>query len=343
MDTAYLLLVDDNEEFRLTLKEFLEDAGHHVMTAANAMRAREAMAQGKFDIAILDVCLPDGSGLDLLKEFKKADSEMGIVLITGSTDIDGPADVLDMGADGFIKKPFELEELQLNIDELLKKTVKQQSHSEINPKATNGGRKDMLIGQSAGIVKIKQTVQMLGDSDSTVLITGESGTGKEVLANLLHCSGTRAKKPFVSINCGAIPEELLESELFGHVKGSFTGAIRSRVGRFEVANGGTIFLDEIGDMSPKLQVKLLRVLQERCFEPVGSHESVHIDVRVIAATHRDLENEIEKGCFRHDLFYRLNVIPVELPALRERGEDILLLIEHFLEKFNHEKSSNISS
>lgn len=340
--TAYMLLVDDEDELRSSLEESLEQANHHVTSVANAMRAREAVAHGKFDVAILDIRLPDGNGIELLKEFKALDPHMGIILITGYAEVDTAVEAIRLGADDFLKKPFDYEELLVRVEELLKKRKLQQDHQLLKKRLASSDSGKLLIGQSPCMQKIRETAELLGDSDSTVLINGESGSGKEVLANLLHQSGTRANKPFVPINCGAIPEELLESELFGHVKGAFTGAIRGRPGRFEMANGGTIFLDEIGDMSSKLQVKLLRVLQERCFEPVGSHQSIGVDVRVVAATHRDLEEEINHGNFRQDLYYRLNVIPMRLPPLRERGEDILLLADYFITKFNREKKSEIS-
>ncbi len=340
--TAYLLLVDDEEELRLTIQETLELSNYHVATAANAMRAKDAMENAKFDIAILDIRLPDGSGLDLLKQFKETDPDMGIILITGYSEVNSAVQAIELGADDFLKKPFEPSELVVRVQELIKKRQLKQENETLKKEVRANKNKHGLIGQCDSIKRLRDTALLLGDSDSTVLITGESGTGKEVLANMLHQSGNRADKPFVSINCGAIPEELLESELFGHVKGAFTGAVRARAGRFEVANGGTIFLDEIGDMSPKLQVKLLRVLQERTFEPVGSHQSIHIDVRVIAATHRDLEDEIQAGRFRQDLFYRLNVIPLMLPSLSQRGEDVIILTEHFLNNFNKLKNSQIN-
>ncbi|WP_038247718.1 sigma-54-dependent transcriptional regulator [Ghiorsea bivora] len=340
--SAYMLLVDDEEELRATLQETLELANYHVMTASNATRAKDAVDNGKFDVAILDIRLPDGSGLDLLKSFKESDPDMGIILITGYSEVDSAVQAIELGADDFLKKPFEPDELLIRIQELLKKRVLKQENKKLKQEIRSSKSQHGLVGQCDAIQRIRDTALLLGDSDSTVLITGESGTGKEVLANMLHQSGSRADKPFVSINCGAIPEELLESELFGHVKGAFTGAVRARAGRFEVANGGTIFLDEIGDMSPKLQVKLLRVLQERTFEPVGSHQPIHIDVRVVAATHRDLEEEIEQGRFRQDLYYRLNVIPLTLPALREREDDVIILTEKFLENFNKLKNSNIT-
>ncbi len=339
--SAYMLLVDDEEELRSTLQEALELSRFHVMTASNAMRAKDAMENGKFDIAILDIRLPDGNGLDLLKTFKEADPDMGVILITGYSEVESAVQAIELGADDFLKKPFEPNELIVRVQELLKKRQLKQENKKLKQEIRSSKSSHGLIGQCDAIKRIRETAMLLGDSDSTVLITGESGTGKEVLANMLHQSGSRADKPFVSINCGAIPEELLESELFGHVKGAFTGAVRARAGRFEVANGGTIFLDEIGDMSPKLQVKLLRVLQERTFEPVGSHQPIHVDVRVIAATHRDLEKEIEEGRFRQDLYYRLNVIPLTLPPLRDRGDDVIILTENFLAKFNKLKNSDI--
>jgi len=340
--TAYILLLDDEEDLRSTLQESLELANFHVTTANNAMRAKDAMDGGKFDVAILDIRLPDGNGIDLMQAFQKIDPDMGVILITGYSEIDSAVQAVELGADDFLKKPFEPNELIVRVKELLKKRQLKQENKSLKQEVQAQKSQHGLIGQSDAIKRIRETAQLLGNSDSTVLITGESGTGKEVLANMLHRAGSRADKPFVSINCGAIPEELLESELFGHVKGSFTGAVRARAGRFEVANGGTIFLDEIGDMSPKLQVKLLRVLQERSFEPVGSHQSIHIDVRVIAATHRDLEEEIIEGNFRQDLYYRLNVIPLTLPALRDRDDDVILLTEHFLNNFNTLKNSQIN-
>ncbi|MDX8390330.1 MAG: sigma-54 dependent transcriptional regulator [Mariprofundaceae bacterium] len=337
----HILLVEDDTELCDLFKNELKTDGYHVISANNCLRAKEAVELGKFDIAILDIRLPDGSGTELLKSFKDSAPDMGTILITGYSEINSAVEAIELGADDFLKKPFDPGELLVRIRELSKKRHLRQDHEKLEKTVRTKKNKQGLIGECDSIHRIRETAALLGNSDSTVLITGESGSGKEVLANMLHQSGNRAKKPFVSINCGAIPEELLESELFGHVKGAFTGAVRTRPGRFEVANGGTIFLDEIGDMSPMLQVKLLRVLQERCFEPVGTYQSTHIDVRVIAATHRDLEEEISAGRFREDLFYRLNVIPLELPPLRERGDDTLLLAEFFIERFNKSRHANI--
>lgn len=338
--SAFILLVEDNEDFRLILQEALGASGFHVTCAANATRARESMTLGKFDLALLDVRLPDGNGIELMREFRKSDPDMGIIIMTGYAEVDTAVDAVRLGANDFLKKPFDIDEMLVRIGELMKtRQLKKDNHSlreQVRHQQAPG-----LLGHCHSIKKLQETIKLLANSDSTVLISGESGCGKEVLAKSLHQTGSRSGKPMVSINCGAIPEDLLESELFGHVKGAFTGAIRARPGRFEIANGGTIFLDEIGDMSPKLQVKLLRVLQERCFEPVGSQQSIPVDVRVIAATHRNLEEEIEAGRFREDLYYRLNVIPLHLAPLRERGEDILLLTDNFLSRFNQQKNANI--
>jgi len=338
---AYILLVDDEEELRTTLQELLEHSRHHVTSCGTAVRAKEAVHNGKFDISLLDIRLPDGDGLELLREFRSVDPDMGVIMMTGYAEVDTAVDAIRLGADDFLKKPFDLDELLVRIDELLKKREMKNSNKELTRQVQANQAKHTLIGQSPAIVKIRNMVSLLSDSDSTVLITGESGTGKEVVARMLHNAGNRAKKPMVSMNCGAIPEELLESELFGHVKGAFTGAIKARPGRFEVANGGTIFLDEIGDMSPNLQVKLLRVLQERKFEPVGSTQSMDVDVRIIAATHRELEEEIRHNRFREDLYYRLNIIPIEIPSLRQREDDVLLIAEHFINYFNAQKQAGI--
>jgi len=340
--SAFILLVEDNEDFRLILQESLEAAGYHVTSAANAMRAREAMSLGKFDLTILDVRLPDGNGIELMREFRQSDPDMGIIIMTGYAEVDTAVDAVRLGANDFLKKPFDIDELLVRIGELMKTRQLKKDNQSLREQIRTTEGSVGLIGQCAQIRKLQETILLLANSDSTVLISGESGCGKEVVAKALHKSGSRAGKALVSINCGAIPEELLESELFGHVKGAFTGAVRARPGRFEIANGGTIFLDEIGDMSPKLQVKLLRVLQERCFEPVGSQQSIHVDVRVIAATHRDLEEEIQAGRFREDLYYRLNVIPLNLAPLRDRGDDILLLSEHFISRFNADKGAKIT-
>jgi len=341
-ETAFILLVEDEKELREALKEVLNQAHYHVEAVGNTFQAKEAMENNKFDLAILDVRLPDGTGIDLLRKVRQTDNDIAVIMMTAFADVDTAVDAIRLGADDFIKKPFDMDELLVRIDEIMKKRSLVRDNKALSKQVQTMRGQGSLIGQSESMNKIRNVLEVLSDSDSTVLITGESGTGKEVVARQLHMTGNRSNKPFVSINCGAIPEELLESELFGHVKGAFTGAMRTKPGRFELANNGVIFLDEIGDMSPNLQVKLLRVLQERCIEPVGSEKTVKIDVRIIAATHRNLEEEIEAGRFREDLYYRLNVIPLHLSPLRERGEDVLLLAEHFMNHFNASKQSEIS-
>jgi len=340
---SFILLVDDEKEMRLSLGEALQLESHHVTCACNALQARQALNNGKYDIAILDIKLPDGNGLDLLAEFRTSNPDMGFIMITGFANIDMAVETVRLGADDFLKKPFDFDELIVRVDEVLKKRRLQRDLDTLSSHEKIRQSKKEFIGQSKAIRKVLSIIKLLGNSDSTVLITGETGTGKEVIAKTVHGSGARSCKPFVSINCGAIPEELLESELFGHVKGAFTGAIHARTGRFERANKGTIFLDEIGDMSLKLQIKLLRVLQERCFEPVGGNQTIHVDVRVIAATHQDLEALITERRFREDLYYRLNVIPIQLPPLRERDEDVFLIADHFIRFFNQTRGSHIES
>ncbi len=340
--SAFILLLEDEDELRQALQEVLSQAQYHVTAVSSICQAEEALKNNRFDISVLDVRLPDGNGIDLLRKLRTSEEDHVVIMMTAYAEVDVAVDAIRLGADDFIKKPFDMDELLVRTSELLKKRDLMRENKTLTREIQHLQGYSELVGQSDGINSVREAVDMLRDSDSTVLITGESGAGKEVVARMLHRSGTRARKPFISINCGAIPEELLESELFGHVKGAFTGALRARPGRFELANGGVIFLDEIGDMSPNLQVKLLRVLQERCFEPVGSEKTIHVDVRVIAATHRNLEEEIAAGRFREDLYYRLNVIPLHLPPLRDRGEDILLLANHFMRRFNDIKHAEIT-
>ncbi len=335
------LVVEDEDAFRMALAEAMGERGWHVLQAAGIHQAREFLDAGGVDLALLDIRLPDGDGLGLLRELRRRVPEAIAVVMTAYADVDAAVDAMRLGAADFLKKPFDLEELFVRMDEWLERKQLREENRRLRARVRAIESGHELIGQHPEIRRLRETAALLADSPSTVLITGESGSGKEVLAHLIHKLGPRADKPFVAVNCGAIPEDLLESELFGHVKGAFTGAVRNRPGRFELAQGGTIFLDEIGEMSPKLQVKLLRVLQERRIEPVGGDRSIPVDVRVIAATNRDLEKAIEAGEFREDLFYRLNVIPLRLPPLRERGDDVLLLAEHFIERFNARLGTDI--
>ncbi len=336
-----VLVVEDEDAFRAALAEGLGEHGWHVLQAGSVHEAKEILQTGEVDIALLDVRLPDGNGLELLRELKRRMPGAVAAVMTAYADLDAAVDAMRLGAADFLKKPFDMEELFVRMEEWLRRKELAEENQRLRARVRAMESEHELIGQHPEIRKLRETAALLADSTSTVLITGESGSGKEVVAHLIHKLGPRADKPFVAVNCGAIPEDLLESELFGHVKGAFTGAVRNRPGRFELAHGGTIFLDEIGEMSPKLQVKLLRVLQERRIEPVGGDRSIPVDVRVIAATNKDLERAIETGEFREDLYYRLNVIPLKIPPLRERGDDVLLLAEHFIERFNARLGTNI--
>ncbi len=346
----HLLLIERDAALAGEVAAELQQQGVHVTTVGSVLQAKDALEHGCFDAALLNAELADGSGIDLLRFLRRQYPDMPCIICAHDSDPELPVIAFRAGAADFIHYPAPSGLIYERLAALplrdrgadAERVTTGKTKKPVRPMAPPVHKGEELLGEAPAIVKLRAMIERLHDANSTVLITGESGTGKEVVARALHKSGRRADKPFVSINCGAIPEALLESELFGHVKGSFTGAVRSRQGRFAIANGGTIFLDEIGDMSPKLQVKLLRVLQERCFEPVGSHESVHVDVRVIAATHRDLEQAIEQGSFRQDLFYRLNVIPLEIPPLRERGDDVFLLAEHFMRHFNQRFSANLT-
>jgi DNA-binding NtrC family response regulator len=278
-------------------------------------------------------------GIELVKNIKKVSPDTACIIMTGYGSIDSAVEAVKAGAFHYVTKPFEFADL----GNLVQKAIEhQRAHREIKmlrKQLSNKYGRENIIGISESMKEIFDLIDRVSDTDSTVLILGESGTGKELVANAVHHKSRRANRPLVPVNCAAIPEDLLESELFGHVKGAFTGAVATRMGRFEMANGGTIFLDEIGDMSPKLQVKLLRVLQERRFEPVGSGRSMEVDVRIIAATNKNLEKAVKERAFREDLFYRLNVIPVRIPPLRERKADVSLLIQHFIQKFSQENGS----
>ena len=298
------------------------------------------------DLVLADIRMPGLNGLELVRQIRDINADLPCIVVTGFGSPEQSVDALRAGAYWYLEKPFEqgsLDVIRKLVDQAIEhgrlKAENRILHSQLRSKY----RFDSVIGSSGALRAVLDVVAKVAESDSTVLVTGESGTGKELIARAIHYNSPRAERPLVTVNCGAIPEELLESELFGHVRGAFTNAIAQREGRFSVANSGTIFLDEIGDMSPNLQVKLLRVIQDRTFEPVGSSKTVRVDVRVIAATNQQLEQAIRDGRFREDLFYRLNVIPIEVPPLRERREDIPLLAQHFLDVLNHERESKIES
>jgi len=336
MNGGRILLVEDDKVFLKLQGEALKSAGYSVTMTSTAEEALELARENPPDVLLTDLVLPEMSGLDLIREIRDFARETVSIVLTGHSSVETAVEAMKAGAFTYLTKPSRLAELMVTIEKAMEVHGLKEENLGLKH-ALNSRYREFILGGSEKVHKVFDLIEAVADTDSNILVLGESGTGKELVAKGIHYKSSRHAKPFVPINCGAIPENLLESELFGHVKGAFTGAISSRPGRFDLAKGGTVFLDEIGDMSPKLQVKILRVLQEREFEPVGGIKSVKADVRIIAATHRDLEKAVSEGSFREDLYYRLNVIPIHMPPLRERKEDIPLLAEHFTEKFNREK------
>ena len=327
-----LLIVDDEASLRDLLSAVFEEDGGRVETAATLADGRAILQKDEPDLVLCDLMLPDGSGLELLREVKAQNPSIAVIMITAHTSTKSAVDALKAGAFDYIAKPFDIEELKI----IVRKAVAQKELEDENLHLRTALEEKFtfanIIGRSTRMQEIFSIVQRIAKTMSTVLISGESGTGKELIARAIHYNSGRRGK-FVSINCGALPENLLESELFGHERGAFTGAIREKRGLFQEADRGTIFLDEIGETSTAMQIKLLRVLQDRVVRKVGSNTESQVDVRVIAATNRDLSESIKQGTFREDLFYRINVIPIALPALRQRKEDIPLLVEHFISKY----------
>lgn len=335
MSNQRILIVDDEASLRTALFRALDRKGFQVVTASTVKEAETfSQSEKPIDLAIVDLRLPDGDGMDFMTRLKGRWPESQVIILTGHGSVEIAVEATQKGAFHFVMKPCNLDEILTLVTRALSQTELQKENVRLKSALHKKYHFENIVGQSDEITNVLEVIEKVATSDSTVLITGESGTGKELIARAIHFNSQRMNKPFVPINCGAIPADLLESELFGHVKGSFTGAIANRTGRFEMADGGTLFLDEIGDMNPNLQVKMLRVLQEKCFEPLGSAKTVNTNVRVVAATNIDLEKAVNEGRFREDLFYRLNVIPVRVPSLRERKSDIPLLIHHFMENFN---------
>ncbi len=337
-----LLVVDDESGILDTLRILLRNEGFEVSTAQGGKAGLEQIRSGTHEIILSDVRMPGVGGLDILAAAKEQDPMTPVILMTAQADLRSAIDALNLGAYYYIQKPFSNDDLLAIVRRASEyravRVENKQLKQEIR-RRDRGANVERPIGKSKRFTELLKLAEHVAPTDSTVLIQGESGTGKEVVARYLHNLSTRTEGPFMSINCGALPENLLESELFGHVKGSFTGAVRDKQGLFAAARGGTFFLDEVGEMPPSLQVKLLRVLQEREVIPVGATESIPVDVRIIAATNRDLEEEIRRGNFRSDLFYRLNVIALDLPPLRDRRDDLLLLIEALLNRLSAESDS----
>jgi DNA-binding NtrC family response regulator len=328
-----ILVVDDEEELRRAIVEILTVDGFEVEQAASAEEAAERLLQTAYDVLITDHNLPGKTGVELLEEALIRYPEMIGIVITGHGTIETAVSAIKKGAYNYLTKPFKLVELPIMVRKGLKERQLRFENQYLRKQLNQKYGFNNIIGTGRAMHRIFELVDTIAGLNSTVLIQGETGTGKELIAKAIHFNSQRKDQKMVSINCGAIPENLLESELFGHVKGAFTGAVQTRIGRFEQANGGTIFLDEIGNMPVSLQVKLLRVLQEREFERVGANTTVKIDVRIIAATSSNLEQMVKDGTFREDLYYRLNVIPINLPPMRERREDIPLLVQRFVEQF----------
>lgn len=328
-----VLVVDDEENIRNLIAQILRREGFEIETVPDGARGLERAASGEFDLVLLDVRNPEMDGMTVLRELRRTDPSAIVIIVTGHGTLEMAVDAMRNGAFDYIPKPFKKDELLVKIRRALEHEQLLERNRQLHEELRRTFKFEGIIGTSPKMQEVLRIAAAVAPTDATVLLYGETGTGKEVLARSIHYQSDRADGPFVAINCGAIPETLLETELFGHEKGAFTSAVGSRVGKFEAAEGGTIFLDEIGDMSAGMQVKLLRVLQERSFERVGGNKLVRVNVRVIAATNKDLRQAIRNGAFREDLFYRLSVVPIDLPPLRDRPDDIPMLAQHFLEKY----------
>ncbi|MFZ5482130.1 MAG: sigma-54-dependent transcriptional regulator [Myxococcota bacterium] len=334
-----VLVVDDEPSIRKVLQAHLARDGHHVDCAADGAEAVERLAGEPWDLVITDLKMPGVGGLELLAHVRANFPGLPLIIITAHGTVDSAVEALKLGAQDYITKPFDLAELRAAVDKALRTERARRKSVQADPAVR--GRFD-LIGLTPSMQRVYALVEKVADSPTTVLLIGESGTGKELVARALHANSSRRDEPFITVNCGAIPENLFESELFGYEKGAFTGAVTSKPGRFELADGGTLFLDEVGELPRDMQVKLLRALQERMVERVGGLKPQAVDVRVIAATNVDLQQAVAAGRFREDLFYRLNVIQIRLPPLRERKEDIPLLVEHFLTRFNQRLGKRVT-
>lgn len=328
-----VLIIDDDETVRDVLRSFLSGKGFEISLAEDGQTGLELIKNNKYDIILTDLMMPTLTGIDLLKEVSAANITTPILVITAFGTVQTAVEAMKLGAFEYVTKPFNLDEIMLVIEKALNVSKLQKENVMLKMQLMKKYQYEGLIGDSPEMQSVYRLIAQVADTDSTVLVLGESGTGKELIAKTIHYNSSRSQGPFVPINCAAIPRELLESELFGHEKGAFTGAINTRIGRFELAQNGTLFLDEVGELDPSLQVKLLRVLQEREFERVGGMKTVKVDVRILAATNKDLEKATREGKFREDLFYRLNVIPMNLPPLRKRSGDIPLLVDHFVRGF----------
>jgi DNA-binding NtrC family response regulator len=338
-----ILVVDDELSIRESLKGWLQQDGYQVEAAASGPEALAKNAESRYDIMLIDVKMPEMDGLTLLKKIKETDADISIVMMTAHGAIQDAVEAMKLGAYDYLLKPFDLEEFSLTIEKLVQMLTLAMENLILKERVANITRFEKLVGQSPAMVKLFEAIVDVAQTDATVLITGETGTGKELVARAIHTQSPRCYAPFIAINCGAFTEQLLESELFGHEKGAFTDAQYTKKGRLEMANAGTLFLDEVGDISMKMQIDLLRVLETREFSRVGGTATLRSDFRVIAATNQDLQEAIHLKTFRRDLFYRLNVIHLQVPPLRERQEDIPLLARHFLWRYATETNKKIDS
>lgn len=331
--THRVLIADDEKNMRWVLSQALEAEGYEVAEACDGKEALSAVADQEPDILILDHKMPAPDGMEVLRRIRAKGHQFPVIMLTAHGNVQTAVEAMKAGASEYLTKPFDLDELRLSIAKVLQMSALAAEVERLREELDRDWDVDGIVAADATMLEMLETVRKVATTNATVMIYGESGTGKELVARALHRLSPRAAKPFISISAGALPETLLESELFGYEKGAFTGAVTAKPGRFEMANGGTLFLDEVGDISTAVQVKLLRVLQERTFERLGGTRSVEVDVRVVSATNRDLQQLIADGTFRDDLYYRLNVVPLTIPPLRKRAAEIPLLVAHFLEKF----------
>jgi two-component system NtrC family response regulator len=337
-----VLIVDDEKNYLVVLDALLAPEGYEIVSAGNGQDALSIIRESDLDLVITDVKMPGMSGMDLLEACKRLKPDLPVIIMTAYGTIEMAVEAMKKHAYDYITKPFQNEQLKLTVKKALENYRLIKENKLLSEALSDRFKYGNMVGKSKGMHKIYEIIDKVAQSKASVLIAGPSGTGKELIAKAIHYGGPRKDRPFISLNCGALAETLLESELFGHERGAFTGAVAMKKGRFELADGGTLFLDEVGEMPPSLQVKLLRVLQEMEFERVGGTRTIHVDVRVISASNRNLREDVARDHFREDLFYRLNVVQIEVPPLRERKDDIPLLVEHFIQKYQKTPQSKIN-
>jgi two-component system response regulator HydG len=335
------LVVDDEQSHRIMLKAVLTREGYEVSEADDGISAVKAVESESFDLILMDIRMTDMDGIEAMGQIRKMSPAIPVIMMTAYASIRTAVEALKSGAYDYLTKPLDIDELKILVKKALEHYRLQEENVLLKERLADRFDFSKIIGKSRRMKEVFENLSLVAPSDATILIYGESGTGKELVANAIHQNSPRAQKPFIKVSCAALPETLLESELFGHERGAFTGALARKAGRFQLADGGTLFLDEVNVMSSTTQVKLLRVLQEREFEPLGSTKTIHVDIRLIAATNKELEAEVKEGKFREDLFYRLNVVPIHLPPLRERKEDIPLLAEHFLKLYQEKNKKSM--